>query len=166
MMIASKRTENTNRRAAVGAERETNKGSARRLAFFVVSLIKSLGEIILTRLSSTYSSECHGTNGSNKLFTDLKTRRCGCSPFRRDYSTYHSFRKCSYFFCIAKLSVHLIPDETASHAAGSLAAGAVTPVDHAPLRDVPEDLLDALVVPPTLCPDGCNGSRGFIYSQA
>ena len=58
MKIASKRTENTNRRAAVGAERETNKGfgftSTRRLAFFVVSLIKSLGEIILTRLAPVF----------------------------------------------------------------------------------------------------------------
>ena len=69
-------------------------------------------------------------------------------------------------FLLYRNVVRRPPDATASHAAGSLAAGTVAPVDHAPLRDVPEDLLDSLVVPPTLCPDGCNGSRGFIYSQA
>ena len=58
MKIASKRTENTNRRAAVGAEREANKDfgfrSTRRLALLVVALIKSLGEIILTRLALVF----------------------------------------------------------------------------------------------------------------
>ena len=47
MKIASKRTENTNRRAAVGAERKTNKGfgftSTRRLAFFCGLVDQELG---------------------------------------------------------------------------------------------------------------------------
>ena len=66
-------------------------------------------------------------------------------------------------FLLYRNIVRRPPDETASHAAGGLPAAAA-PVDHASLRDVAEDLLDALVVPPTLRPMGCNGSRGFIMT--
>ena len=125
-----------------------------------------------SRLPSTSSSECHGTNGSNKLFTDLKTRRWVFAPLS-GLQHISQFPEMLLFLLYRKvvrhpppllsLCVHLIPDATASHAAGGLPAAAA-PVDHAPLRDVAEDLLDALVVPPTLCPMGCNRSRGFMMT--
>ena len=54
----------------------------------------------------------------------------------------------------------LLQDFVASHAVRLPVVGA-TAVDHATLRDVAEDLLDALVVPSAFRPDGCK--KIFFY---
>ena len=88
----------------------------------------------------------------------------------RDYSSYHRFRKCSFFFYIAmsvvalsSLSLLLISSGTASHAV--CLPVCATPVDHAALRDVAEDVLDALVVPPAFRPNGCNLGGEIVFCR-
>ena len=61
------------------------------------------------------------------------------------------------------LSLRLISSGTASHAV--CLPVCATPVDHAALRDVAEDVLDALVVPPAFRPNGCNLGGEIVFCR-